>query len=169
MHRLLDTVAEVAEGVFTRPPWSEPRTEARAVAARLATDALRPGFLAVAALHGDQVCGFAYAVPCSRLALLASRLPRGDLTLKELAVLPAARGWGLGAMLHDRLLAAAPPASWWLLTHPRAGAALGLYRHRGWRVAACHPAPHGRSRLIMLREACSPSRAAGERGHAGRV
>ncbi|MET9241254.1 GNAT family N-acetyltransferase [Nonomuraea sp. NPDC003709] len=148
----LAAVADVADQVFTSPPWTEPREAARAVAERLAADAPAPGFTFAAALHGDQLHGFAYGVRCSRLALLASRLPRHDFTLKELAVAPPARGYGLGRMLHDALLAAAPSTSWWLVTHPQAGAALGLYRRRGWRVAALRPGPQNRPRLIMLRE-----------------
>ncbi len=148
---LLDTVTEVAGQVFTLPPWAEPRESAGAVAERLAADTHRRGFTFAAAFHGDQVHGFAYGVRCSRLALLASRLPREDLTLRELAVLPSMRGQGLGARLHDALLSAAPGAPWWLTTHPRAGAALGLYRRRGWRVAALLAA-EDRVRLIMLKQ-----------------
>jgi GNAT superfamily N-acetyltransferase len=149
---LLAAVADVAGQIFTRPPWAEPRETARAITERLAADTLRPGFTLAAALHGDQVHGFAYGVRCSRLALLASRLPCGDITLRELAVLPTMQGRGLGVRLHDTLLSASPGASWWLSTHPRASAALGLYRRRGWRVAALQKAEH-QFRLIMLRTA----------------
>ncbi|MEU4231584.1 GNAT family N-acetyltransferase [Nonomuraea sp. NPDC026600] len=149
--RFLSAVADAAGEVFTRPPWGEPRETARAVADRLAADALTPGFTLAAAFLSDQLHGFAYGLRCSRLALTASRLPRGDFTLKELAVLPPARGCGLGVRLHDAVLTAAPTASWWLATHPGAVAALGLYRHRGWRVAALHKS-QDRTRLIMLRE-----------------
>ncbi|TYB57240.1 GNAT family N-acetyltransferase [Nonomuraea sp. PA05] len=145
---MLAAVAEVAGQVFALPPWSEPR---ESVAERLAADLHRPGLTFAAAFHGDQVHGFAYGVRCSRLALLASRLPREDLTLRELAVLPTMQGHGLGARLHDALVSAAPGASWWLTTHPRAGAALGLYRRRGWRVAALLNAGD-RVRLIMLKQ-----------------
>ncbi|MEV0611692.1 GNAT family N-acetyltransferase [Nonomuraea sp. NPDC050404] len=149
--RILAAVADAADEIFTRPPWTQPRQAARAVADRLAADALLPGFILAAALHEDRLHGFAYGLRCSRLALAASRLPRGDFTLKELAVLPPARGRGLGLKLHDAILTAAPAASWWLTTHPRAIEALGLYRHRGWRVAALQGA-EDRTRLIMFRE-----------------
>ncbi|GAA2838308.1 GNAT family N-acetyltransferase [Nonomuraea rubra] len=152
---LLVAVAEVAAQVFTRPPWAEPRQSAYAVAERLAADTLRPGFALAVAFHDDQVHGFAYGVRCSRLALLASRLPRGDITLRELAVSPSMQGHGLGVRLHDALLSASPGTSWWLSTHPRAGAALGLYRRRGWRVAALLNAEDD-VRLIMLKQ--PPSR-----------
>ncbi|WP_237110602.1 N-acetyltransferase [Nonomuraea sp. MG754425] len=152
VNHVLTAVAEAAGEVFTRLPWAEPPKKARRVAARLAADAHMPGFTLAAALHGDQIHGFAYSVRCSRLALLASHLPHGDFTLKELAVLPTARGCGLGMRLHDAVLAAAPATSWWLATHPRAAAALALYRHRGWRVAAIHK-HRDQTRLIMLREA----------------
>lgn len=149
-HTFLAGVAEVAGQVFTLPPWGEPLDEARAVAERLAGDTQAPGFTFAAALHGDQLHGFAYGVRCSRLALLASRVPRRDFTLKELAVAPQARGFGVGRILHDMILAAAPATSWWLVTHTRADAALALYRRRGWRAAALHPGKTG-TRLIMFR------------------
>jgi GNAT superfamily N-acetyltransferase len=117
-------VADVAGQVFTRPPWAEPRKSAHAIAERLAADTRRPGFALAVAVHGDQVHGFAYGVRCSRLALLASRLPYGDITLREPAVLPTMQGRGLGVRLHDALLSTSPEASWWLATHPRASAAL---------------------------------------------
>ncbi|MEU8403879.1 GNAT family N-acetyltransferase [Nonomuraea sp. NPDC048892] len=151
VEHLLAAVADTAGEIFTRPPWTEPRQTARAVADRLASDALRPGFTLAAALRGDRLHGFAYGLRCSRLALATSRLPCGDFTLKELAVLPSARGLGLGVRLHDVVLTAAPSASWWLATHPRAAAALGLYRHRGWRVTALHTTDD-RTRLIMLKQ-----------------
>ncbi|WP_219471427.1 GNAT family N-acetyltransferase [Nonomuraea rhizosphaerae] len=151
VHHLLAAVADLAAEVFTRPPWAEPRETARAVADRLAADLLMPGFALAAALQGERLHGFAYGMRCSRLALAASRPPRGDFTLKELAVLPSMRGCGLGARLHDTILTAAPATPWWLSTHPQAVAALGLYRHRGWRVAALHRT-HEHTRLIMRRE-----------------
>ncbi|WP_261808629.1 hypothetical protein [Nonomuraea sp. C10] len=49
------------------------------------------------------------------------------------------------------LLSASPGASWWLTTHPRASAALGLYRRRGWRVAALLNTEN-QVRLIMLKQ-----------------
>ncbi|MER7369912.1 GNAT family N-acetyltransferase, partial [Nonomuraea wenchangensis] len=131
-------MTEVAAQVFTRPPWAEPRQSASAVAERLAADTLRPGFALAVAFHDDQVHGFAYGVRCSRLALRASRLPRGDVTLRELAVSPAMQGRGLGVRLHDALLSASPGASWWLATHPRPGRRTGRTTYR-----AC-PARKGR-------------------------
>jgi GNAT superfamily N-acetyltransferase len=153
-------VADVASQVFTRPPWAEPHPAARAVAARMASDAFKPGFALATAMDGEQLYGFAYGVRCSRLALLASRLPCGDFTLKELAVLPDAQGWGLGARLHDTLLTGSPSASWWLATHPRASAALALYRRRGWRAAAT---------LTLLGSTTSPCVANSARPLPGRV
>jgi GNAT superfamily N-acetyltransferase len=118
VHRFLAAVAEVSQ-VFTRPPWAEPPHAAREIAERMADDVHRPGFALAVAVIDEQVHGFAYGVRCSRLALLASRPPGGDFTLKELAVLPRMQGRGLGAGLHDALLAASPSSSWWLATHPR--------------------------------------------------
>ncbi|GII89262.1 hypothetical protein Ssi03_72520 [Sphaerisporangium siamense] len=132
LYRHLTSVADVAGEVFGRPPWSEASTTARALAARMLADSHRPGFVLAMALHGENLYGFAYGIRCSRLATLAHRLPTGDFTLKELAVLPQARGTGLGAALHDTVLAAAGPGPRWLATHVAATEALGLYRARGW-------------------------------------
>ncbi|GAA1254603.1 hypothetical protein GCM10009677_00440 [Sphaerisporangium rubeum] len=132
---LLD-VADVAQEVFTQPPWGESVAAARQVAARLLADSTRPGFVLAVAVRGDEPCGFAYGLRCSRLAALARRAPAHDFTLRDLGVLPEARGQGLGAALHDAVLSAAAPGTRWLSTHPAAVEALGLYRAKGWRCAA---------------------------------
>ncbi|WP_162641697.1 N-acetyltransferase [Streptosporangium sp. 'caverna'] len=145
-------MADVGEEVFTRPPWREPVSRARGVAARLLADSHRPGFVLALARDDDEVYGFAYGHRCAKLATLASRLPGDDFTLRELAVLPSRCGRGLGAALHDTVLEAAGDGPRWLATHPAATAALGLYRSRGWRTMTLH-ASHGQTRLIMRKSA----------------
>ncbi|GAA0951993.1 GNAT family N-acetyltransferase [Nonomuraea longicatena] len=144
----LPALADIGGSAFTRAPWREPHPAARSVAARALADRARPGFVLALAVHGEQVYGFAYGYRCSSLALLASHPPRADFTLKELAVLPALQGHGLGVSLHDAVLRAAGEATKWLATHPGAKAAVGLYRSRGWRTALLHRP----DRMIMLRE-----------------
>jgi ribosomal protein S18 acetylase RimI-like enzyme len=145
--RHLPSVAEVGGQCFTRAPWHEPYPVARSVASRVLADSERPGFVLALALSGEEVCGFAYGHRCSALALLASRPPGDDFTLKELAVVPELNGMGFGAALHDAISAAAPAQRHWLSTHTLAKAALGLYRSRGWRAAAIQ----GRTHVVMTR------------------
>ncbi|GAA3671762.1 hypothetical protein GCM10022224_039940 [Nonomuraea antimicrobica] len=57
VHRILTAVTDTADEVFTRPPWTEPHQTARALADRLAADALglyRRRGRRVAALHGAE-------------------------------------------------------------------------------------------------------------------
>ncbi|MEV4748906.1 GNAT family N-acetyltransferase [Streptosporangium sp. NPDC049248] len=143
----LPAIADVGGDVFTLPPWREPYLAARGVAARLLADSKRPGFVLALALGGEELYGFAYGVRCSRLARLTCHEPGQDFTLRELCVLPQRRGLGLGAALHDAVLARAVPGRCWLTTHTCAAAALGLYRARGWRAVALT----GSERLIMSR------------------
>ncbi|MEV5409833.1 GNAT family N-acetyltransferase [Thermopolyspora sp. NPDC052614] len=143
--RHLPAIADVGGRCFTRPPWREPYPMARSVAARVLADSERPGFVLALALSGDEVYGFAYGLRCSALALSASHPPRNDFTFKELAVLPELCGMKLGLALHDTVLAAVPNGPYWLSTHPAAHAAIGLYRHRGWRAVAIQ----GPRRVIM--------------------
>ncbi|MFI6908399.1 GNAT family N-acetyltransferase [Nonomuraea sp. NPDC050394] len=144
----LPALADVGGSTFTRPPWREPYPAARSVASRALADRARPGFVLALAVHGDEVYGFAYGHRCSALALLASRPPRDDFTLKELAVPPSLQGHGLGVRLHDAVLRAAGDTTKWLATHPGAKAAIGLYRRRGWRTALLHRP----DRMIMRRD-----------------
>lgn len=143
----LPAIADVGGDVFTLPPWREPYAAARGVAARVLADSKRPGFVLALALDGEELYGFAYGVRCSRLARLTCHEPGPDFTLKELGVVPQRRGLGLGAALHDAVLARAVPGTRWLTTHTRAAAALGLYRARGWRAVALAD----NERLIMSR------------------
>ncbi|WP_326641655.1 GNAT family N-acetyltransferase [Streptosporangium sp. NBC_01755] len=143
----LVAIADVGGDVFTLPPWREPYPAARGVAARLLADSKQPGFVLALALGGEELYGFAYGVRCSHLARLTCHEPGQDFTLKELGVLPQRRGLGLGAALHDAVLARAVPGMHWLTTHPCAAAALGLYRARGWRAVALT----GNEQLIMSR------------------
>ncbi|MFF0249094.1 GNAT family N-acetyltransferase [Streptosporangium sandarakinum] len=138
-------MADVAGAIFTRPPWCEPYPAARSLSARLLADSGSPGFVLAVALHGEELAGFAYGMRCSRLAVLAGREPADDFTLRELGVLPEARGQGLGAALHDAVLSAAEPGRRWLATHPAATEAMGLYRAQGWRSVMLT----GENRLIM--------------------
>ncbi|MEV6736369.1 GNAT family N-acetyltransferase [Streptomyces sp. NPDC051104] len=123
---------------------------------RLAQDAQHPGFTLVLADTQGRPAGFAYGRPACHLAALADRPPANGsqpLELRELAVVPHARGHGIGAALHDTLTAATPTGPRWLITHPHAAPALTLYRTRGWRTIRLLRLSNanGRVRILMYR------------------
>ncbi|MFD6281741.1 GNAT family N-acetyltransferase [Streptomyces sp. NPDC060209] len=158
-----DGIRRVYADVFSAPPWNEDPSAGALYAERLADDAGRPGFTAALALDGDVVDGFATAwttpgtFPADRgyghvaEALGADRVAAwlcGALEVDELAVLPAARGTGLGAELLSAVTEAAPDGRCWLLTSVHAGATLSFYRRAGWHQVPV-PVP-GRAGLVVL-------------------
>jgi GNAT superfamily N-acetyltransferase len=146
----------IAVAAYAGPPWQEDPLTALGAVRCLRTDSERDGFvMAVAGVNG-RVCGFAYGVAARRLETLsgAGPAPSVPFELRELAVHPANEGVGIGAALHDTVMNAAPPASSWLATDPRAHRALALYRSRGWHTAG-HAATgdDAHSRILMHRHA----------------
>lgn len=106
----------------------------------------REGFRLVAALAGESLVGFAYGYVGERgqywpdqvaEALgedVAATWVGGHFEFVELAVLPAFRGRGLGAALHDVLLEDAPGDRAMLSTADIPDdPAVRLYASRGWR------------------------------------
>lgn len=110
--------------------------------------AARDGFALVAAVDEGRLVGFAYgyrgapgqwwndAVAAAMTRRERSRwLPPGHLELAELHVARDRRREGIGARLHDALLAAFPDAPTAVLSTQAANEpALVLYRERGWDV-----------------------------------
>ena len=106
----------------------------------------RRRFAAYLALEGDALMGFAYGYaggpgeywydlvyqampPAMRAEWLAEHFE-----FVELLVAPGARGQGLGARLHDRLLEGRPEPVALLTVRAGNAPALSLYRKRGWEV-----------------------------------
>lgn len=159
----VDGVRQVYAEAFSAPPWGEDPSSADLYTARLADDALRPGFTAAVGHEGDTVTGFATAWPMPGVfpedrnhgavaaALGSGRTADwlcGALKVDELAVSAAARGTGLGATLLTAVTEPAEDGRCWLLTSLRAEGALRFYRRVGWyQVPAVVP---GRARLTVL-------------------
>lgn len=149
---------------FAAAPWHETPAMADEYQARLAEDAQRPGFVSACAVLDGEFAGFATArttpstLPGNRCypqvaALLGvhrcAEWLSGAREVDELAVLPSARGSGLGTALLTAVTAAAPQQRSWLLTSPRADGALRFYRSTGWHQVT-HPAPEGRAAVVFL-------------------
>lgn len=108
----------------------------------------RDEFTLVAAVDEERIVGFAYgyrggpgqwwhdAVAAALTSRQRTRwLAPGHLELAELHVARDRRREGIGARLHDALLAAFPDAPTAVLSTQAANApALALYRNRGWDV-----------------------------------
>lgn len=164
---------------FGGPPWHEGVTHADAYLSRLALDADRSGFLAVAAFAGDdggdgedegsgggkgRMRGFCTAwttpspFPGGRsYPLVAAALgPRrtadwlcGSQEIDEVAVRAEERGAGLGAALVGEVTRHAPAGAAWLMTSVGAESAVRFYRRLGWRQVG-HPAPGGSGVAVFL-------------------
>ncbi|MEU4174690.1 GNAT family N-acetyltransferase [Streptomyces sp. NPDC026589] len=177
LNRYADGIRDVYARAFAAPPWNEDPAQADSYTARLARDALRPGFTAAVATAGGTVAGFATAwitpevFPADRSygqvaeALGPGRTRAwlcGALEVNELAVAPEAHGAGLGAALLHAVTGPAPDGRCWLLTSVRAEAALRLYERAGWQRADA-PVP-GAAALVVLLGPRHPQRAAAEAG-----
>ena len=155
---LAQALAAVAVAAFAGPPWNEPPGQARAMADQLLGDTSRSGFVLALAVTagGADLAGFAYGLPRWQLAALAGQRPeparQPPFEFCEIAVLPAARGRGTGAALHDAIVAVSGPQRRWLATHTAAAPALSLYRSRGWQATRLVPGPgDGTPRVLMTR------------------
>ncbi|WP_086692967.1 GNAT family N-acetyltransferase [Streptomyces recifensis] len=161
---LVETVRSAYLDAFAAPPWDEGEPEADAFAARLVTNAGRPGFTAALAIEGESVLGFATAwttpvpFPTDRsygqasAALGAERTHAwlcGALEIDELALRPSAQGTGLGSRLLDAVTRDCPEGRAWLLTSQRSARAMSFYRHLGW-YQATHPCADGDGLVVFL-------------------
>jgi ribosomal protein S18 acetylase RimI-like enzyme len=135
---------------FAPPPYAKTPAAAERFAGVFERHAGRAGFRLAAAREGGRLAGFGYGydgepgqwwhdtVADALGPALAERWLRGCFELVELAVLPADQGRGIGAALHDALLAGLPNPTAALSTIAEETAGLRLYRRRGWQVL--HPA-----------------------------
>lgn len=151
-------LAEVALASFGAPPWNETPAQARQLVDRMLTDAQRPGVVFALGFTGGgmRLVGFGYGLPrWPAPGSAAGPLPfAGAVPFEfcELAVGPAARGLGTGRALHDAVLATSGPQPRWLVTHPAARPAVGLYQASGWQISRTfRSAANGSSRLLMTR------------------
>jgi ribosomal protein S18 acetylase RimI-like enzyme len=132
---------------FAAPPYRRDESAATAWSeGTLATHVRRAGFRFVAArVRADgPPLGFAYGytgqagqwwhdiVARALGPAMAVRWMRNNFEFVELAVAPSIQGRGIGARLHDALLADLPHPSAVLSTAQAETPALRLYRSRGW-------------------------------------
>ena len=134
----------IYRAVFTQPPYCEDEADVQDFAARFPDHAQRPGFRCCVARQGRRIIGFAYGFTGESgdgwLNMVAERLCGDEVdtwlmdcfAFAELAVIPAARGQGLGGQLHDALLRGLPYRTAVLSTLSAETPALRLYRRRGW-------------------------------------
>jgi GNAT superfamily N-acetyltransferase len=143
----VDELTELYRRVFGAPGYDEPpELTERFRTDQLPTHARREGFRFALARRDDRPVGFAYGYTGQRgqwwSDWVASKAPAevverwigGHFEVVELAVDPAEQGRGIGAALHDALLAGLPHDRALLTTYrdddrpaPR------LYRRWGWR------------------------------------
>lgn len=168
-------LTQLYRDAFREPPWNEDERAADAFAGRLASDVHRPGFTAVLAHVDGEPAGFGTAwrtpdpFPTGR-AYDRVRAQLGDdvrtrlvgaLEVDELAVGPFARGRGLAERILALLCEGADAR--WLLTDPRAGGAIRLYRRLGWTCLT--PSTSG---VVVFATGGPPGRADGAGGDQAR-
>lgn len=147
--RARPAVVTVYLEAFAAPPYHKTPGAAESFAAAFQRHAGRAGFRLAAAGAGADLAGFGYGysagpgqwwhdvVAAGLGPALSERWLRGAFELTELAVRPNHQGRGLGAALHDHLLAGLPHRTAVLSTMTEETAGLRLYRRRGWHVL--HP------------------------------
>jgi GNAT superfamily N-acetyltransferase len=155
---LANELTGLAAAAFAVPPWNETPAHARQVTGQMLADAGHPAFVLALAFtgNGPALAGFGYGIPrWPRPGIAGGALAYGGaepFELCELAVRPAARGQGAGRALHDAIVAASGPQPRWLVTHPAARPAVGLYRATGWHARRLFPSrADSGTRLLMTR------------------
>jgi GNAT superfamily N-acetyltransferase len=140
-HRQL---VSVYRAVFTEPPYSEDEADVQDFAARFPDHVQRPGFRSCVAQQDERIVGFAYGFTGEPgdgwWDMVADRLSDDEVetwlddcfAFAELAVIPTARGQGIGGRLHDALLSGLPHRTAVLSTFTDETPAMRLYRKRGW-------------------------------------
>ncbi len=148
-----DELREVYLSAFGAPGYDEPAEKADQFAAeQLPTHAARPDFKLVATRSGGAVTGFAYGFTGDRgqwwpdrIAEAAPELAEewvgGHFEFVELAVAASAQRQGLGAELHDALMADLPNTKALLSTYADDRPAPRLYRRKGWQVLLANLTP----------------------------
>jgi GNAT superfamily N-acetyltransferase len=146
LSRATPGIVEVYRATFTAPPWDETDEHVQWFGERFAEHTLREGFRCAVACDGDtaHAVGFAYGYKVApgewwydlaRRTLgtvAAGRWLADALEFVELAVVPSARGRGVGGRLHDALLDGLSCRTAVLTTLDDETTATRFYRNRGW-------------------------------------
>jgi len=151
---------------FGSEPWFESARQARQFVLRLLDHTASTGFRLVVGEVAHHLVGFGYGrIALSKTEQLEERYVSlveclfPEVTdsvfyeafeLTELAVTASWQGQGIGALLHDQLLADPSCSKAWLLTHADADRAQALYRSRGWSVVADVGTAVGGSRRVLM-------------------
>ena len=142
-------VVAIYRTAFTEPPYCEDEADVQNFAERFPDHAQRPGFRCCVARQDLRIVGFAYGFTGEPgdgwWDLVAERLSDDEVdtwlmdcfAFAELAVLPSARGQGIGGRLHDTLLSGLPHRTAVLSTLQAETPAMRLYHRRGW-IALLH-------------------------------
>jgi GNAT superfamily N-acetyltransferase len=133
--------------VYAAPPYRQQEDE-QGFARRFAVQRRQPGFALAEARHGDYLVGYAIGMPLrpstSWWRDLTTTLP-GEVTeehpgrtfaVADLLVRAPWRRQGIGATLHDLLLAGRPEERATAAVRPEAGPAQHAFRAWGWRKVA---------------------------------
>lgn len=161
---VLEPITNVYREVFTAPPWNETGELVDRFVQRLRGECRRPGFTAWTVHDNGHMVGFATGWPTpppfphgrSYTAVAnqfgdgwVNRWLVGALEIDELAVLPRCQGQGIGSILLDTCVRAAPDKGAWLLTHAHAEGTVSFYRRSGWYPPPI-PKPDGSGVVIFL-------------------
>lgn len=137
-------IVSVYRSVFTLSPYCEDEGGVQDFIIRFSNHVQRPCFRCCVAQQDDQIVGFAYGFTGEPgdgwWDLVAERLSDDEVeawlsdcfAFAELAVIPSARGHGIGAQLHDTLLHGLRHRTAVLSTMQAETPAMRLYRKRGW-------------------------------------
>jgi GNAT superfamily N-acetyltransferase len=158
-------IVAIYRSVFTRPPFDDSEREVSWFAEEFVGDVRHPEFRCFTARWGPDPVGFAYGfrtftdepgnswyeeVVRSVGSEVADGWIRDCFAVGWVAVLEAHRGLGIGARLHDELIASAGPTRWWLVTHDLDTPARRLYRARGWVELGRGPLGWGKTERLVL-------------------
>ncbi|HEX2051497.1 MAG TPA: GNAT family N-acetyltransferase [Actinomycetota bacterium] len=144
---LRDEIVLVYERAWTGMPFPFAPTQARDFSKSFERHVLRRDFRLRVARDDGAPIGFAYgytsrrgvgwwrdAIETAMASELAARWLENCFEFVELAVVPEARGRGVGGRLHDALLEELPHSTAILSTQQANDVALALYRERGWEI-----------------------------------
>ena len=145
--RTLEAAADAYLDGFSGPPYFETGEDRAAFLDRVGRYAERDGFRLVLATEGERSIGVGLCVVghpgdwwrdqvAAELASDEVRDWLGEAVLEivDLAVIPDARGRGVGGAIHDALLDGARTPTAVLTADTRATPARALYEGRGWHV-----------------------------------